>query len=130
MPSVLINDIAQRCVCVARWENQFVAECLRGLLCGPAFREREVGEFIEVGFLSEGDIHCAQQECQNASPLAEIPTQQNIRQTLALRFQLLTATRFHVVPRDRAIDSDLGIRAAFEVGTERFYARNFVRHGS
>jgi len=43
-------------------EEQFVAECLRAVLCGPAFREREVGEFIDVGFLSEGGRHSAQQQ--------------------------------------------------------------------
>jgi len=39
-----------------------VSECLRGLLCGPAFREWQVSHFIEVGLLSESlrrkSAHC------------------------------------------------------------------------
>ena len=47
-------------------EEQFVAELLRRLLRGPAFREWEIGEFIEVGLLSER-LRCKAAHRQNAN---------------------------------------------------------------
>jgi hypothetical protein len=66
MPSVLISGQRPEVDLRRALEEQFVAESLRGLLRGSAFREREVGQFVEAGGLSERR-HCKCAHCQHAN---------------------------------------------------------------
>src|SRR6476646_7609275 len=54
MPSVLTNGKRPKVSLRSSLKQKLVFKCLRGLLRRATLREREVGQFVEVGLLSEG----------------------------------------------------------------------------